>query len=148
MYRHVLTLIDCTDEARRTAQAIARRFGPMETCRITLVAAMTPTPEGAEAIREKKVRHAQEALKGVGDILRGYGIPTRKRIVEGNDFAEAVAEESRDTVLPYDLIVLGAYQARPEDDELPCRGSLVDQISQRVSLPVMVVPTPPATISA
>ena len=144
MYRHLLAPIDCTDEARRAALQLVRHFASVPACRVTLAATISPSP--SPEIRHKKVRHARAALDGIGEILHGYGVYTTRRILEGADAAAALADEARSPGEVYDVIVLGAYQTRPdeEDEAPPCRGSLADRICRRTHVPVVVLPAPAA----
>lgn len=143
MYRQVLALIDCSEESRRLAAAITAHFGHTTLCRVTLAASIGPSP--SPEIREKKVRHAQEALESVYDILLGSGMMARRRVVlESADPVSGVmaeVEKAKEGERDYDLIVLGTHQARTEEFEAPCRGSLADRIILRSPLPVLVLPT-------
>ena len=141
MYRHILALIDCTDDARTEAIQIARQFASEPTTRITIAANVTPTDD--PALRRKKQEHARGALHAIGDLLTGEGMYARKRVLEAEDAVDAVLAEASRPQECYDLIVLGAHQARPEMDEMPCRGSLADRLALRASVPVMVLPSRP-----
>jgi hypothetical protein len=103
MYRHILALVDCTEEARRAADQIARHFAFVPACRVTLAATVSASP--APEIRAKRVQHARGALEAIGDILLNHGIYTTRRVLEGSDPAAALAEESRAPAQVYDLIV-------------------------------------------
>ena len=138
MYRHVLALIDCTDDARREALEIVRQFAPEPTIRVTVAAAVTPTDD--PELRRKKQEHARGALRGIGDLLSAEGIYARQRVVEGADAVEAVLAEVARPFECYDLIVLGAHQARVEMDESPCAGSLADRLARRAAVPVLILP--------
>jgi nucleotide-binding universal stress UspA family protein len=143
MYRHILVPVDCTDDARREAHRLARYVGPMNATKVTVAATITPSPD--PQIHQKKVAHANGALAAIADILHGYGIHARRRIVEGADAACALTAEEKDDLENYDLIVMGTHQTRSEIDDFPCRGSLADQIAQRTSLPIIILPgNPPA----
>ena len=141
MYSHVLTWIDCSNESRRVAAAVARHFTPVTNCKVTLVAVISPSQTVAE--RTKKLDHAREALHQTSEILHAKGVFSWRKVVEGKDPIIAVAEESRQTENPYDLIVVGAHQTRIEDVEPPCVGSQADRLAQRVTLPLLVVPEGP-----
>jgi nucleotide-binding universal stress UspA family protein len=145
MYRHILTLIDCTDESRRLAQAVADYFALQTLCKVTVAACVSATPDGAPAeVRTKKVEHAEEALQGAYDILLRSGIMARRRLVlEGDDFAASVAAAADNPDQGYDLIVLGTHHARVEEFEPPCRGSIADAVIRRAPVPVLVLPTGP-----
>jgi|GEM_PF-5580803 Universal stress protein UspA and related nucleotide-binding proteins len=140
MYRHILALIDCSDDARREALQIVRQFASEPTIRITIAASMTPAP--SPEIRQKKVEHAQSALRTIGDLILREGIYTRRRLLEAEDVVDAVLAEVAKRSEGYDLIVLGAHQTQVEFDDQPCRGSLADRIAQRSPLPVMILPEP------
>jgi nucleotide-binding universal stress UspA family protein len=141
MYSHVLTWIDCSNESRRTVASVARHFTPVTNCKVTLVAVISPSATAPE--RAKKLEHAREALRQTGELLHKKGVFSWKKVVEGKDPVVAVAEESRQSVNPYDLIIVGTHQTRIEDAEPPCLGSLADRLAQRVTLPVLVVPEGP-----
>jgi nucleotide-binding universal stress UspA family protein len=138
MYSHVLAWIDCSQDARREAAFVARHFACIPTCRVTLVATISPSTTDAE--RQGKLNHAQDALRGAAALMLWTGVVADRQIVEGKDPVAAVAKESCQTINPYDLIVVGTHQTRIEDIEAPCQGSLVDRLAQRVTLPVLVVP--------
>lgn len=138
MFRHILVPVDCTEESRRLALAVVQSFGSMISCRVTLVAMVTPADN--TELHSRRVRHAEEALGRLHTLLLGYGVWAKGKVLEGEDHASAIAAESISKEFLYDLIVLGTHQTLPEDPEEPCRGSLVERVSKRVSLPVMVVP--------
>jgi nucleotide-binding universal stress UspA family protein len=142
MYRHALIPIDCTDDARQMTQALARFLGPIPACRATLVATITPSPY--PEIQQKKIAHAEEALRAMGKLLYGYGVFATQRVLEATDGepASAVAAEANTSDQLYDVILLGTYQTRPDEDE-PCTGSLADKICRRANVPVLVLPTCP-----
>lgn len=136
-YQNYLVPIDCSEDSQRNAIQIARHLGNTP-CKVTLAAVMTPAAEDGE--RRKRMLHAWEALRRVADVLRDYGIYTHSRIVEGGDHAAALASEASAPERCYDGILLGAYQARPEDLETPCQASLVDRLCLRARVPVIVLP--------
>jgi nucleotide-binding universal stress UspA family protein len=138
MYRHVLVPIDCTDASRHFVQRLARFVAPLVPCRVTLAAAVTPTQDGQ--LRDKRQRHAEDALRCLHQQLLQEGIWSRYCVVEGEDHAAAVAAEGTNPRELYNLIVLGTYQTRQEDFDAPCKGSFADQICARTNLPVMILP--------
>jgi nucleotide-binding universal stress UspA family protein len=138
MYRHILVPIDCSHEARQAMMQVIHYFANQHIVKITLAATVTPAPDSQ--IQAKRIAHAEEALDAAGKILGQYGVYTRRIVVQGDDPSAALADVSRDPRALYDMIVMGAYQARLEDFEMPCQGSLVDRLSQKVSIPVMVLP--------
>jgi nucleotide-binding universal stress UspA family protein len=141
VYTHVLTWIDCSNEARREVAYVAQHFTPITNCRVTLVAVISPSQTEAE--RAKKLDHALGALRETGEILHAKGIFSWRKVLVGKDPIAAVSEESRQTENPYDLIVVGTHQMRLEDIEPPCFGSPADRLAQRVTLPLLVVPDGP-----
>jgi len=102
------------------------------------VTTISPSTTGAE--RQGKLNHSQDALRGAAALMLWTGVVADRQIVEGKDAVAAIAKQSRQTVNPYDLIVVGTRQTRIEDIEAPCQGSLADRLAQRVTLPVLVVP--------
>jgi nucleotide-binding universal stress UspA family protein len=138
MYRHILVPIDCTDDARRAVMQIIHYFANEHIVKVTLAASVTPTDDSK--LRDKRIAHAEEALKAAGNILARYGVYTRRIVVEGEDHAAALAEYAADELCVFDVVVLGAYQARTEEFDMPCRGSLADRLSQLSPIPVMILP--------
>jgi len=142
MHCQILVLIDCSEESRRLAAAVAAQFGAHNLCRVTLAANISPSP--SPEIRGKKVRHAQEALESIYDILLGSGIMARRRLVlESSDPVTGLRAEidaAKAAERGYDFIVLGAHHARIEEFDAPCRGSLADQVIRRSPVPVLVLP--------
>jgi nucleotide-binding universal stress UspA family protein len=139
MFRHLLVPIDCTEDSRRLAAALAQFAAPMVPCKITLVAAVTPIED--EVLRSKRRHHADSALIAIHHRLQEDGIWTRTRVVEGKDHIAAFVAEGAQAKELYDLIVLGTHQTLPESLEAPCLGSFADRLSQRTSLPVIVLPS-------
>jgi nucleotide-binding universal stress UspA family protein len=92
MYRHLLVPVDCTDDSRQLAHALARFATPLIPCRVTLAAAVPPTDDAE--LQRKRRRHAADALRTLSQQLLGEGIWTQCRIVEGSDHAAAVAAEA------------------------------------------------------
>lgn len=142
MYRHVLIPVDCSPDTRRSAPELAAFLSPMVPCQITLVAATSPSPTEEQRLDKKK--HAREALQAIGDIFSESGVYTRRQIVEGvenGDMATAVAQESRRPGTSHDMILLATHHTRQEEFDLPCSGSMADRISQKVNIPVLILPT-------
>src|SRR6476661_3131390 len=110
MYQHLLVPIDCTDDSRHLAQRVARFAAPLIPCRVTLTAAVTPTEDGD--LRNKRRRHANDALRSLQQLLVQEGIWSRSCVLEGADHAVTVAAEANNASERYDLIVLGTYQTR------------------------------------
>jgi nucleotide-binding universal stress UspA family protein len=139
MYQHALVPVDCSEDARHAALDIVSYLDAMTYCQVTLVATISKSPDAE--IRDKKVKHAQEALEGLhGFLHNNYGVFTRCRILETSDPAAAIAKAATQSETPCDVIVMSTYQTRTEFDDSPCQGSLVDRVSQRATIPVVVLP--------
>lgn len=139
MYRHVLVPVDCTDDALRAMPRIIKFVAQMTSCQVTIAASVTPAP--TEQISQGKRLHAADALNRLHAYLRGFGVHTQCRIVQGADPATAFAAESLNSLEQYDLILMAAYQTRIEGFDFPCTGSLVDQIAAGTGLPILVLPS-------
>lgn len=140
MCRHILVPIDCSEDARRIVPALARFAARMPSCQFTLVAPVTPAP--TPELRESKQAHARTALHMMHYLLQDFGVYAFCRIAEGMDAVAATLETSQDAAEQFDLILLGAYQTRPEVDEFPCQGSFADKLCRYSRLPVYILPAP------
>jgi nucleotide-binding universal stress UspA family protein len=137
MYHHILVPVDCSEEARRVAERLAGMVCANPVCQVTIVTTYTPAAD--PVIRERNLQHARVAAKEISDLLFDYGIVAWRRILGTKNPAQAIADETQRN-LNYDLIVLGTHQARTEMDEAPCQSALAAQISDRVNIPVMILP--------
>jgi nucleotide-binding universal stress UspA family protein len=138
-FRHILGPIDCSDDSRRLAASLVEFATLLVPCKITLIAAVTPTDDAE--LQGKRRNHANTALLKLHAQMQQYGIWTRTRVVEGEDPIAAFVAEGAQTKEIYDLMVLGTHQTLPEDMEAPCRGSFADRLCQKTTLPVLVLPS-------
>lgn len=141
MYYHAFVPVDCSEQARRSVRALARYLATMPVCKVTLVAATTPT--ASAEMRALKREHAAAALRAMRALLHTFGVYAVGRIVEGEDPIAAMAAETENLDDRFDLVLLTTYQVRPEREDFRCRGSLADQLCGRIHIPALVLPVDP-----
>jgi nucleotide-binding universal stress UspA family protein len=133
IYRHALVPVDCTEECRRSAEALAEFFAPHQNCMVTLAATISPSQTPEE--RQKRVAHAESALAAIAAVFQRYGIYARRAVLEGSDPYVALQAKIHSVYRdePMDLVVLTLRHTRNEEDVSPCLGSFADRIARRVA---------------